>query len=122
MILSGSIGVWMAYTGWGVWALVFQSLLNSLLLTVSFFYLVHWRPLLIFSIKSFNNLFSFGSKLLLSGMINTVYRNLYTIVIGKKFSAAELGYYTRADQFAIYPSANLNGIICRVMYPILSSI
>ena len=50
MILSGSIGVWMAYTGWGVWALVFQSLLNSLLLTVSFFYLVHWRPLLIFSI------------------------------------------------------------------------
>lgn len=122
MILSGGIGIWMAYTGWGVWALVYQSLLNSLLLTVSFFYLVHWKPLMIFSIRSFNNLFSFGSKLLLSGLIHTVYRNLYIIVIGKKFSAVELGYYTRADQFAIYPSANLNGIIRRVMYPMLSSV
>mgnify|MGYP000293964859 CR=1 FL=1 len=122
IILSGSFGIWMAYRGWGVWALVFQSLFNSLLLTVLYFYLVHWKPLMIFSRKSFNNLFSFGSKLLFAGMINTVYRNLYTIVIGRKFSAVELGYYTRADQFAVYPSANLNGTISRVMYPILSSI
>ena len=102
--ISGVIGIWMAYVGCGVWALVWQTLLNT------------------FSKSSFERLFNFGSKLLISSLINTVYRNLYTIVIGKKFSVVELGYYTRAEQFAIFPSNNLNALVSRVAYPILSSI
>lgn len=121
-LISGTVGIWMAYIGWGVWALVWQTLLNGIILTILFYYFVRWKPLCTFSKDSFNRLFSFGSRLLISSIINTVYRNLYTIVIGKKFSAVELGYYTRADQFAIFPSNNLNALIARVAYPVLSSI
>lgn len=121
-IISGGIGIWIAYAGWGVWALIFQSLLNTLLVTFFFYCFLPWVPLKKFSISSFRRLFSFGSKLLIAGMINTVYRNLYAIVIGKKFSAKYVGYFTNAEQFAKFPSSNLNGIISRVIFPVLSSI
>lgn len=120
--ISGIIGVGIAYLGYGVWALVYQSILNAMLTTILFNCFYRWKPLKTFSMKSFKRLFSFGSKLLVSGLIHTVYYNLYGIVIGKRFSAAELGYYTRAEQFAILPSYNLSAIITRVTFPILSSI
>lgn len=122
VVFSGIVGVSLAYYGIGVWALVFQSLLNSLLLTLLLYYFCSWKPLLIFSIYSFKSLFSFGSKLLISNLMHAVYSNLYTIVIGRRFSAIDLGYYTRAEQCAIFPSANLNSVINRVTFPILSSI
>lgn len=120
--ISGIIGVGIAYLGYGVWALVYQSILNAMLTTILFNCFYRWKPLKTFSMKSFKRLFSFGSKLLVSGLIHTVYYNLYGIVIGKRFSAAELGYYTRAEQFAILPSYNLSAIITRVTFPILNSI
>lgn len=120
--ISGIIGVGIAYWGYGVWALVYQSILNAMLTTILFNCFYRWKPLKTFSMKSFKRLFSFGSKLLVSGLIHTVYYNLYGIVIGKRFSAVELGYYTRAEQFAILPSYNLSAIITRVTFPILSSI
>lgn len=120
--ISGIIGIGIAYWGYGVWALVYQSILNAMLTTILFNCFYRWKPLKTFSMKSFKRLFSFGSKLLVSGLIHTVYYNLYGIVIGKRFSAAELGYYTRAEQFAILPSYNLSAIITRVTFPILSSI
>lgn len=122
IIFSGIVGIAMAFTGFGVWSLVAKTLsqrgMNSLLLWL----LNKWRPLLIFSKESFRELFSFGSKLLASGLLDTVYRNIYYLVIGKYFSAQELGYYTRADQFKNLPSTNLNGIISRVSYPVLSQL
>lgn len=121
-VSSGVLGICMAYWGFGVWALVFQSLLNNLLLTILFYFFYRWRPLLSFSMSSFKRLFSFGSKLLMSSLIHSVYYNLYSIVIGRRFSAIDLGYYTRAEQFAIFPSANVNAVISRVTFPILSSI
>lgn len=121
-VSSGILGICMAYSGFGVWALVFQSLLNNLLLTILFYFFYRWRPLLSFSMSSFKRLFSFGSKLLMSSLIHSVYYNLYSIVIGRRFSAIDLGYYTRAEQFAIFPSANVNAVISRVTFPILSSI
>ena len=120
--ISGIIGVGIAYLGYGGWALVYQAILNAMLTTILFNCFYRWKPLKTFSMKSFKRLFSFGSKLLVSGLIHTVYYNLYGIVIGKRFSAAELGYYTRAEQFAILPSYNLSAIITRVTFPILSSI
>ena len=121
-LFSGGIGLWMAYSGYGVWALVGQTLLNSLILTVLFHYIVAWKPLIVFSVESFCKLFSFASKFFLSGMINTVYSNLYTLVVGKRFSAVDLGYYTCASQIVLFPSANLNSIIMRVMYPVLCKV
>lgn len=121
-LISGIVGIWMAYENWGVWALVTQTLINSTLQTVFYYLFSHWFPLKQFSWNSFKTLFSFGSKLLVSSLIHTIYYNLYSIVIGKKFSATDLGYYTRAEQFAIFPSSNVNSIISRVTFPILSSI
>jgi O-antigen/teichoic acid export membrane protein len=122
VIVSGITGLALAYTGCGVWALVFQAAFNNGLNTVLLWIFVRWKPLRVFSPQSFRELFSYGSKLLLSGLLDTVYRNIYTLVIGKKFQVTELGYYTRADQFAQFPSSNLTGIFQRVTFPILSSI
>jgi O-antigen/teichoic acid export membrane protein len=122
IIISGAIGIWMAYAGYGVWALVFQSLLNNGIKTLLLWILSKWWPLWTFSIVSFKRLFSFGSKLLLSGLLDIIYRNLYTLVIGKRFVTQELGYYSRADQFAQFPSANLSSIISRVAFPVMCEV
>lgn len=121
-IISGTVGLTMAFNGFGVWSLVArqisQQTMNSFLLWIW----NQWRPIFVFSTKSFQQLFSFGYKLLISGLIDTLYTNLYYMVIGKYFSAQELGYYTRADQFKSLPSSNLQRIIGRVSYPVLASI
>lgn len=119
---SGTIAIAMALTGYGVWSLVALTLSRNLLNSFFLWIWAKWKPIWAFSKKSFQELFGFGSKLLISGLIDTVYRNIYYLIIGKFFSASELGFYTRADQFKNLPSANLNGIISRVSYPVLSSI
>ena len=121
-VVSGTAGIAAAYAGWGVWAIVLYNVSNVGLNTALLWLFVRWRPLRVFSGASFRQLFAFGSKLMVSGLIDTVYKNIYTLVIGKRFAAAELGYYTRADQFAQFPSANLTGIMQRVTFPVLSTI
>ena len=119
---SGIVSITMAYRGFGVWSLVALTLSRYGLITIFLWIWSKWNPTLSFSRASFRELFSFGSKLLISGLLDTIYRNIYYLVIGKYFSANELGYYTRADQFQSIPSSNLQGIISRVTYPVLSSI
>lgn len=122
VVVSGAVGIAMAYTGYGVWSLIAKTILGYLLTSIFLWCWNRWKPSLIFSVSSFKELFSFGSKLLVSGLIDTIYRNVYYLIIGKYYAAAELGYYTRAEQFQSLPSANLQGIIGRVSYPILSTI
>lgn len=121
-IISGITGIILAFSGLGVWALVVQSLLHAMLSTILLWALSKWRPIKAYSWKSFKELFSFGSKLLVSGILDTIYRNIYPIVIGKAFSASDLGYYTRAHHFSDFPSSNVTGILQRVTYPILCNI
>lgn len=121
-IFSGCIGIFLAYKNFGVWALVIQQLLNLSTNTLLLWVFSPWRPKAIFSWQSFRELFSFGSKLLVSGLIDTSYRNIYPIVIGKLFNASSLGHYTRAHQFSEFPSSNVTGIIQRVTYPVLCGI
>lgn len=121
-IISGILGIWMAASGYGVWSIVAQQLANLGINTLLLWILSHWRPSLIYSWKSFHNLFGFGSKLMISGLLGTIYHNIYLIIIGRVFSAADLGYYTRAHQFTDFPSSNVSSIIQRVTYPILCSI
>ena len=118
VIVSGICGITMAYYGYGVWALVCQSLLNNLLNTLLLWVFARWMPAFIFSWQSFKGLFSFGSKLLLSGLLHTIYLNLYTLVIGRKYSATDVGYYNRSYSLAQYPSVNIVGVITRAIYPI----
>lgn len=118
---SGIVAIVMAFNGFGVWSLVAQRLLRQGLNSFFLWLWNRWRPLWVFSKQSFKELFGFGSKLLVSGLIDTLYRNIYYLVIGKYFSAQELGYYTRAEGFKNLPSQNLNSIVSRVTYPVLSS-
>lgn len=121
-VISGCIGIVLAYSGFGVWALVVQQLLNLSVNTLLLWIFSKWRPIAVFSWDSFHELFAFGSKMLASGLLDTLYRNIYPIVIGKLFSASSLGHYTRAQQFSEFPSSNITGIIQRVTYPVLCGI
>ena len=119
---SGAIGIVMAYMGYGVWALVGQQIANQLLSTIFFWIYNKWMPKLIFSWTSFKEMWAFGSKLLASGLIDTAWKEVYQVVIGKCYSPATLGLYTRAKQFADLCSSNLTSVVQRVSYPVLSSI
>ena len=121
-VISGFVGVGMAVADFGVWALVGQQLCAAVVNVILLWWYSSWRPKLIYSWKSFRELFAFGSNLLLSGLLETVYNNVYQIVIGKIFSAASLGFFTQAKQISSLPSSNINGIIVRVTYPVLSTI
>lgn len=120
-IISGIIGITMAYTGYGVWSLVATTLSGSFVTMLLLWLWRKWRPSLLFSWASFKEMFAFGSRLLISGLIDTVYRNIYNLIIGKYFSAADLGYYTRAVTFTNLPSQNLTGVVQRVSYPVLTT-
>ena len=121
-VFSGSIGVAMAYRGYGVWSLVAQSITNNFFRTILLWFFLPWRPSWIFSFVSLRSMFSFGSKLLFSGLLDTIYNNLYLVVIGKMFSATELGYYTQAEQAVRFPVGNLSSAVGRVTFPVFSSL
>ena len=118
-VVAGIVGITMAYRGFGVWAIVSYQLTNLSVNVGLLWIFSKWRPIRAFSAASFKELFSFGSKLAISGIINTLYVNVYLIVIGKVFKASDLGYYTRAQQFSDFPSSNLTGILQRVTFPVL---
>jgi teichuronic acid exporter len=120
-LTSGIIAIIMAYNGYGVWSLVMQQLTMFFFTSLLLWLWNRWTPLLVFSLKSFKELFSFGSKLLVSAIIATTFGNIYYLVIGRFFSATALGFYTRADQFKKMPSEILTQIISSVTYPVLSS-
>ncbi len=118
----GAVGLWMAVHGYGIWTLVFQSLVGSSLNTVLAWTFVKWRPRLVFSWNSLKEMFPFGSKLLVSSLFDTIWGNMYNIVIGKVMNPAALGVYNRAESFATFPSSNIYGLVQGVSYPVLCSI
>lgn len=121
-VISGAVGIATAYGGLGVWAIVWFQLTNQAVNCLLLWLLSKWRPRWLFSWRSFRELFSFGSKLAASALLETLYSNIYLLVIGKLFKASDLGYYTRAQQFAAFPSSNLTGILQRVTFPVLCTI
>lgn len=121
-LVSGFAGLTMAYNGFGVWSLVCQQVGGYAIRTILLWVLGRWTPKRRWSWKSFHYLWGFGSKMLGSGLLDTIYTNIYPIVIGKFFSANDLGNYTRAQQFATLPSSNVTGVLQRVTFPVLSKI
>lgn len=118
VITSGIVGIIMASNGYGVWALVAQLLINNVVRVILLWIVTKWHPDFTFSRASFKGLFKFSYKLLISSFIHQIYTNLYALVIGKKYSASELGFYSRAYSFANFPSMNISTIIERTIYPI----
>ena len=120
-ITSGVIGIIMALIGCGVWSLVVQGLLNLGLRTVMLWFFNHRRPRLQFSITSFKDLFGFGWKIMVSSLLDTIWKELYQVVVGKFYSPATLGQYTRSKQFSQLFSSNLTNVVQRVTFPVLSN-
>lgn len=121
-VSSGIVGIAMAYAGYGVWALVGQQISRQLLNTLCLWFFNRWWPNFKFSIESFREMWQFGWKLLVSGIIDQTWTQIYQVVIGKCYTPATLGLYTRAQQFATICSSNLTGIVQRVSYPALSKL
>lgn len=121
-MVSGIVGIALAYCGWGVWALVFQQVGSSLFNAILLWRLAGWRPTMEFSKDSFRYLWGYGSKVLGASLIQQVYDNLYPLVIGKFFNASQLGLYSRANGFATLPSTNLSSILGSVTFPVLSKL
>lgn len=120
--ISGVVGIALAYKGYGVWALVVQSIIRTTLSTVLIWYAHSWRPCLQFSLSSLKKLFGFGSKLLLGSIVQMLFDNTYVILIGRLFPPAQLGFYTRAKQTQQVPIDSIWAIIDRVSYPVLSTL
>jgi O-antigen/teichoic acid export membrane protein len=121
-LVGGVVGILAAYQGLGVWSLVMKSIFQKLTSTVLLWLQNKWRPIWVFDWSLLKEHFRFGNRLLISGIIDTIFANLYYLVIGKYFSTAEVGYYSRADQFQKLPSSNFSNIISRVSYPVMSKL
>lgn len=121
-ISSGAVGIGMALLGFGVWSLVVQHLMSQFLKSISLWLFNRWIPDMRFSINSFKDLFGFGWKMMVSGLLDTLWKDLYQVVVGKFYSPATLGQYTRAKQFSQLFSSNLTAVIQRVTFPVLSNI
>jgi len=120
-VSSGIIGIVLAFIGFGYWSLAIKTLCQNFFRVLLLHYTSSWKPKLVYSIQSLKEMFGFGAKLLISGLIARIYQEIYKLVIGKYFSATELGFYTRAEQFKNLPSTNIQNTTDRVTYPILSS-
>lgn len=118
---SGVIGVFMAARGFGLWALAMQQFFYSFFLMVVLSFLVKWRPKFLFSVKKAGELFSYGWKILCSGLIDTVFNNVYGLVIGKLYNSAMMGQYSRGNQFPSLIANNLGAAIQSVMLPAFSA-
>lgn len=119
VIISGIIGVVCALMGFGVWALVAQTLSSAIISMFLYWFMSKWRPLLVFSKDSFITLFSFGSKILASSILNAIYNNLYNLVIGKVYTPQDLGYYTKANSITQLPTTSIAFTLQGALYPYL---
>ena len=121
-LVSGVVGIVMAYMGYGVWSLVAQQLSRQIFYSGFLWFYNHWWPHFIFSFSSLKYMWCFGWKLLLSSMLDNIWKELYQVVVGKFYNPATLGQYTRAKQYASLFSSNLTTIVQRVSYPVLSQV
>jgi O-antigen/teichoic acid export membrane protein len=122
ILMGGIVGIAMAISGFGVWSLVIMYLAQATANSLQLWFRSGWKPKLEYSFISFKEHFGFGSKLAISGALNAIYTNIYNLVIGKYFSAQQLGYYTRSYTLAQIPVYNLQEVLDRVTYPVLSKI
>jgi O-antigen/teichoic acid export membrane protein len=120
--LSGVAGIILAVMGFGVWSLVGQQIVGSLFSTLALWLLSSWRPALVFSFKSLRRMFGFGSKMLISGLLNQIFVNSYLLIIGRLFSATDLGLFTRAKTLGELPTHTLSFMVGRVTFPVFSKI
>jgi len=122
IIIGGIVGITMALNGWGVWSLVYMALTRTLISTVQYWFYTGWRPDLLIDSKILWKHFNFGYKLTLSGLLFTLFNNIYNIVFGKYFSATEVGYYTKSNELQRFPVVTMATALNKVTYPLFAEI
>lgn len=118
---SAVVGITMAYNGYGIWSLVGQYLSNAVVNTIVLFSVINWRPQLMFSFQRLKSLFSYGWKLLLSGLLDTGYQSLNSLLIGKFYTPADLAFFDTGKKFPMVIVNNINSSISSVLFPALAS-
>lgn len=121
-LASGIVGITLAYLGYGVWALVYSSLSSSLFTTVLCWKFIGWRPRLMFSLQAVRPLFTFSWKLLVSGLLESIFRNLYGLVIGRVYSPTDLAFYNKGQAMPRLLMDSINGTLGTVAFPALSKL
>lgn len=121
-IIALLVTILLAIKGWGVWSLVAQQLLLALLTSIFYWIFSKWKPVMMFSVGSFKELFSFGGFILLSNLFNTICNNLEGLLIGKVYNSSTLGYYTKARRTEMISSTFISGLLNQVVYPVFSEV
>lgn len=122
VFIEGVVGLVLAYLDYGVWSLVWMNIIRTFLFMIQHWFKTDWRPSLIIDKTRLKTHFNFGYKLTLSRLITTIYFNSYNLIIGKFFSATQLGYYSQADTLRMFPVSNITSALQKVTYPMFSSI
>lgn len=120
-LTAAVVGIWMAYSGFGVWALVVQNLVNQAIDTIILWITVKWRPKLMFSWRRLRILFSYGWKLLVSALLDTVWQDLSQLIIGKRYSSEDLAFYNKGNEYPKFATTAINNSIDSVLFPVMSS-
>lgn len=121
-VISAIAGIIMAYTGCGVWALVAQYMINTIVDTIVLFFTISWKPKLMFSLKRTIKLFKFGWKILVQSLLDALSIQLRSLIVGKVYTKSDLGYYTKGQQFPSLIITNINASISSVLFPAVSNI
>lgn len=121
-VCSAAVGVLMAYHGYGVMSLVWMSIVGALISTIMLWFSSKWVPSFVFDKKKFAYHYQFGYRMAIAGVINALFNNIYTLIIGKLFSPVQLGYYTRADTLKQFPVSNISSVLNKVTFPIFAEI
>ena len=119
-IAAAVIGIYMAYSGYGVWAIVFQMLVNTAVDTIILWIIVKWRPKMMFSLQRLKGLYSYGWKLLVSALIDTGFNKLQQMIIGKVYTKSSLAFYNQGEQYPLAIVSNINASIDSVLLPVMS--
>ncbi len=122
LIISGIVGLTLAYLDYGVWSLVYMAIVKSLVSTIQLWIRSGWQPTFTFNKAKFKYHIGFGSNLAASGILNAIFTNIVQIIIGRFFSAAQVGFYTRANALKQLPVSTLSGVLNKVTYPLFASI
>lgn len=122
LIIGSLVGVSMAYLGFGVWSLVWSSIVQALASVIQLWYWSKWKPLWIFNKNKFKRHFHYGIKMMFSSFLETIFSNIYTIIIGRFFSPAQVGYYNRANTLQMFPVGNISFIVTKVTFPLFATI
>lgn len=122
LLVGSAVGIVMALKGFGVWSLVWSAIVQAIASTLQLWFWAKWKPIWVFSIPKFKLHFNYGVKLMFSNILDIIFTNAYTIIIGKFFAPAQVGFYNRAETLKMYPISTISSVVTKVTFSLFSTI